>query len=331
MKRPIILVVLILIITLTCENYTKAEDAPLPKLTITLPKTQYIAGEPITITLKLTNESSEPIPRVFSSNEVFASTCDFNFTVTTSEDLKVYEQLKQGAGVLRIGLLIFKPILRPQEFWQCEQMFLPRMNLQNKSKMASNNTVLLLTSGLYKLTAKILWSFPNKKRIYITSNITSNTIVFQINDPLGIDAQAASLMESREVGGFITGVRGGKPKAISTLLTNYPESTYSKYARGRLILDQAKHLWDTRPTLVAEKKIEFFSVILDGLDYVENDKNKNMQFNDNILLYCARLAYKLNRENTSLSILKRIIEDFPKSDAAEAAKSHIVKWDRKPR
>ena len=306
------------ILTLTCGKYAKAETTLLPTLSITLSKKQFLIGEPFIVILKLANESSEPLPRVFSSNEDFA-TADFTFTVTTTDGSKICEVHIQGADIIR---LVFN-LLRPQEFWQCEQMFLPRISLEKKVQWDPNSPIPLLSSGLYKLTAKLLWNPPEEKSVFITSN----SVDFQINEPTGIDAEASKLIQSPEVSGFFEGTRGGKPKAITTLLANYPESTYATYARARLILDQGKHIWNTSRTApTASKKEELALLISNGLDYVE--KNKDMLLNDNILLYCARMSRVLDREKESVQILKRLVKDFPQSDATEAGQRQLEKWDR---
>jgi hypothetical protein len=319
MKRLKIMMVLISsILTLTYGKPAKEQTTVLPTLSITLSKKQFLSGEPIIVNLKLTNKSSKPLPRLFGSNEDFASTADFTFTMRATDGSEVGRIQRHGPNVRRI---VFK-LLRPQEFWQCEQMFVPRMNLQKKARLDPNSPIPLLPHGLYKLTAKLLWNLPGKEMVFITSN----SVEFQIKEPTGIDAEAAKLMESPEVGGFFIGFRR-KSTAIATLLAKYPESTYASYARARFILGQGEYIWNTsRSAPTANKKGELALLVSNGLDYVE--KNKDMPLNDNILLYCARMSRVLDREKESVQILNRIVKEFPQSDAAEAGRRQLEKWDR---
>jgi len=204
------------LLTLSCCKFAEAETFGLPTLLITLSNRQHIPGEPIIANLKISNESGKPLPQVFGSNEDFADTADFAFIVTTSDGAVVFDGRRQGADVIRTVLRTIKP----GEFLQCEQMFLPWCN-QRKDIMDQNMPIRLLPAGLYELTSKVLWSVPQKEGVLITSNI----VELQIKDPTGIDAEAVKLMQSPEVVGFFEGTRGGKPKAITTLLAKYPGST----------------------------------------------------------------------------------------------------------
>lgn len=328
MKRLTIMMVFISsILILTCGMYAKAETTLLPTLSITLSKKQFLAGEPLIVKLKLANESSKPLPRFFSSNEDFASTASLTFIVLAPDGSKVNEQRMPAMDVHRIGLIMSKfteqpYILRSHEFWQCERMFLPRMNLQKTVRLDRKSPIPLLPPGLYKLTAKLFWNPPEEKGVFITSN----SVEFQINEPTGIDAEAAKLMESRDVGGFIAGFQRTKPQAIATLLANYPDSTYARYAQVRFILGQGEYMCGTSPRQTENRKDELVHLISNGLDYVE--KNKDTPLNDNILLYCARMSRMLHREKQSVQILNRLVKEFPQSDAAEAGQRQLEKWDR---
>lgn len=306
---------------LSCCKFAEGETTAIPTLSTTLFKKQFLAGEPIIVNLKLANESLEPLPRVFSSNEDFANTPDFTFIVTAADDSKICEMHRNGADIIRVVL----GVVGSGEFWQCEQMFLPRINLQKKVKPESQNSIALLSPGLYKLTAKVLWNPPQKKSVFITSN----NVEFQITEPTGADAESAKLMQLPEIGGFFEGILEGKPKVITALLAKYPESTYARYARARLILDEEKHIWNTnRSANTASERKELANLISDGLDYVE--KNEDMPLSDNILLYCARMSRVLDRENESVQILNRLIKEFPQSDAVEAAQAHLNSWTSSP-
>lgn len=296
----------------------EAKTASLPTLSISLFKKKLLIGEPIIVSLKLANESMGPLPRVFGSNEYFADTSDFVLTVTARDGTMILEARKHGADVSRI---VFKTI-KPGEFWQCEQMFLPRINFQKNVNLGSKNSTALISPGLYKLTAKLLWN-PQQKNVVF---ITSNSVELQINEPTGIDLKAVKLMQSPELEGFFEGIRGGKPKTIATLLSDYPESTYARYARARLILDEEKRIWSTnRSANTVSERTGLSNLIADVLDYVE--KNKDVPLSDNILLYCARMSRVLDRENESVRILNRLIKEFPQSDAVESAQNHIEKWE----
>jgi len=230
----------------------------------------------------------------------------------------VFDGRRQGADVIRTVLRTIKP----GEFLQCEQMFLPWCN-QRKDIMDQNMPIRLLPAGLYELTSKVLWSVPQKEGVLITSNI----VELQIKDPTGIDAEAVKLMQSPEVVGFFEGTRGGKPKAITTLLAKYPGSTYAKYARARLILDEEKNIWNTnRSTTTVSEKEGLANLISNALKYVQ--KNKDMPLSDNILLYCARMNRIIDRENESIRLLNQLVKDFPQSDAAEAAQAQLEKWTK---
>jgi len=317
-KSTVVIKFTLAILMLSCCKFAEGETTAIPTLSVTLSKKQYIAGEPIIVKLKLANESAESLPRVFGSNEDFANTPDFTFIVTAADDSKICEMHRNGADIIRVVL----GVVGSGEFWQCEQMFLPRINLQKKVKPESQNSIALLSPGLYKLTAKVLWNPPQKNGVFITSN----SVEFQTIEPTGIDVKAVKLMQSPELYGFFEGILGGKPKVITALLAQYPESTYARYARARLILDEEKHIWNTNrsATTISEKE-RLANLISDGLDYVE--KNKDMPLSDNILLYCARMSRVLDRENESVQILNRLIKKFPQSDAAEAAQHHLEKWE----
>jgi hypothetical protein len=317
-KSTVVIKFTLAILMLSCCKFAEGETTAIPTLSTTLFKKQFLAGEPIIVNLKLANESLEPLPRVFSSNEDFANTPDFTFIVTAVDDSKICEMHRNGADIIRVVL----GVVGSGEFWQCEQMFLPRINLQKKVKPESQNSIALLSPGLYKLTAKVLWNPPQKKSVLITSN----NVEFQITEPTGADAESAKLMQLPELGGFFEGILEGKPKVITALLAKYPESTYARYARARLILDEEKHIWNTnRSANTASERKGLAKLISDGLDYVE--KNEDMPLSDNILLYCARMSRVLDRENESVQILNRLIKEFPQSDAAEAAQHHLEKWE----
>jgi len=306
-------------LALSCSRSAEAETLGLPTLSITVSKRQHIAGEPIIAKLKLANESGQPLPRVFGSNEDFGDTADFAFIVTTGHGAVVFDGRRQGADVIRAVLQTIKP----SEFWQCEQMFLPWSNLQKRGEMDQNTPIPLLAAGLYELTSKVLWSLPQKEGVLITSN----SVELQIKEPTGIDLEAVKLMQSPEVVGFFEGTRGGKPKAITTLLANYPGSTYAKYARARLILDEEKDIWNTnRSAATVSEKEGLANLISDALNYVQ--KHKDMPLSDNILLYCARMNRILDRENESIRLLNRLVKDFPQSDAAEPAQAQLQKWTK---
>ena len=312
------------VVALTCLSMVflggkvaRCDNEALPVLSIALAKTECITGEPVIVSIKLANESAKPIPRVFGDNESFGRSEDFIFVVTAGDGTKVCEVGRQGASTMRVVL----GVLEPGEFWECEKMFLPRMNLDERSTFGQRRPSRLLSPGSYKVVAQVLWSIPGKAGTLLTSN----NVEIEVKEPRGVDAEAVNLMRSPELGGFFLGVHGGKPKPVADLLSDYPKSTYAEYARVRLMLDYAGGLWNTsRAATTGEEKKKVANFISEGLDYVK--ENKDMPLSDNIMLYCARMSRIVDQEEKSVRILRQLVKDFPQSDAAEAAERHLGSW-----
>jgi len=294
----------------------------LPELRISPSRVRFVAGEPIVVKVEVKNSSSEPMPSAFADNEDFSHSGDVVFRVTGDGGVLLCEERATWVHGIRPGIYMTKPQLRPNGSLTCERMFLPRLNLDQAVRGNAQGEVPLLPIGRYELKAELSWSPPGAEN----SSLMSEGILFDTVEPTGVDIKAAKLMTSSDVGPFFAGIHGGSPPAITELITRYPESTYARYARLRLMIDRERRIWNTSPELSPQEKSDLKSLLAEALDCV--DTTEDIGLHDNVLLYSARLARKLDDENQSIQILERLIAEYPQGDSVQAAKESLMKWQR---
>jgi hypothetical protein len=307
-----------IILVLVCINSTNAEGLRMPELSVSLFKSRLIIGEPLIVSVKVENTSSESIPSAFSGTEDFSNSTSVIFRIFSSNGSVVCEEPITTASVDRIRLINNNPELKPNQSFHFERTFVPRSSLRQNNQTQDE----LLSAGRYEMECTLSWSpYANE-----TVPLVSDKIELQIVEPTGIDVEAVKLLTSSELDTFFTGRHGGRPLAITTLIAKYPESTYAKYAQLRLFLDQANHMRDTGKMDVQKNEIE--DLISFGMNSVEKD-NK-MPLNDDILLGCARMTKALNREEEAIKIFERIVKEYPQSNSAEIAQKRLTAYKTSP-
>lgn len=309
-----------------CE-ISLSNEAPLkPVLSVKLLKSNLISGEPIIVSIRAENDSQEPVANSFRNNDYFGRKADFAFSIQNREGIRICEINIPTNSVFDPVILLKRRLLRAREFFQCEKIFLPWMNLQGKKPFSLGDeppdNISMLPPGSYKLTVRLRWAPPRMESFHIFSQ----PVEFNIREPVGVDARSVKLLESGQIVGFFEGYLGDKPEPISVLLKDYPESTYAKYARLRLVLDRG-HLADGAGRIETGKN-EMEDLIADGLNLVQTDID--MPLNDDVLLACARMNIGLGNEEESIRILTRLVKEFPNSNSAEAAQKKLTSYSLTP-
>jgi len=292
------------------EDETKA----IPVLEISSVKAECVAGQPLIVRLVAANRSSEKMTRYYRDDEDFdARTVIFTFVSDERSEVST-TRLEGRGGFSRELKLDDPPIVNPGTTWQCEKMFVPTHR--------RDDTYTVLPAGRYRLSAKVF--LPAGKPVGAIES--SNSFDLRIIDPTGDDAKALALLGPAGMAAFFSGVRGGEPDEIKSLLAQYPQSTYARYAQARLIMDSAKHWWDTRRPSSAADRDQLPALIAESRAYIQ--RYPDMPLNDNILLWCARLQYMAGEKGESAHTLQALIRDYPQSEVIQTARKHVEDWRR---
>jgi hypothetical protein len=96
-------------------------------LIMSIPKKYYLVGEPIIANFKLVNQSSQDAPRYFRDNEDFAFE-EFQMTMKGENHPKPPVVRLPHSCITHIGTIYMRTVV-PGEFWQCDKVFLPAVEL----------------------------------------------------------------------------------------------------------------------------------------------------------------------------------------------------------
>jgi hypothetical protein len=283
-----------------------------PSLQLRIYKQQYVVGEPVIATLRLGSETLHTPPEFFDSRD-FGTRSDFHFIFSSLAEQVVGKVSLSGSG----GSPVFqRPPLRPGEFWQCEEMFVPRgeAGIEGRARKP-------LGPGEYILTAKVPWCVPamidGRLQYPPVRLIESNPVQLTVMEPTGADADALRLMLSHGIRGFLEG-GGGPPPIIETVLERHPNCTYAPYARVRMLLDRVPWFRNHRRSGVSgAEREEAERLVGEALQYAAMPDFRPLA--DNILLSRARLQQVLRDPLGAARTLKLVVTEFPHSDAAETA------------
>jgi hypothetical protein len=286
-----------------------------PVLEISLAKRQHLVAEPLILRLVLTNKSSEKMPRYFLDDEHLAIT-DVFLAFNRSGQSGVFQTRIAGLGVRTLPLRFRSPpTIEPGDSWQCERMIVP-------SYLDDDYRYTLLAAGHYRLSAKV--PLPGSQPgLFVES---TNALEVEITSPTGEEEKARALLGPNGMASFFLGEQGGKPEEIGRLLAEYPQSTYARYAQARLIMDSAKHWWDTRRPSSAADRDQLPALIAESHAYIQ--RYPDMPLNDNILLWCARLQHMAGDEEASARTLQQLFTDYPQSEVLQTARKHVEDWRR---
>jgi hypothetical protein len=295
---------------------SRSEDATkaIPVLEVSLVKEECIAGQPLIVRLVAANRSSKKMTRYYWDDEDF-DTRTVIFTFVSDGRSEVFATRLEGRGGFGRELRLDEPpMVDPSTTWQCKKMFVPTHR--------HDDTYTVLPAGRYRLSAKAF--LPGGKPVDAIES--SSSVEVQIVDPTGDDAKALALLGPAGMAAFFSGVAGGKPAEIEKLLAEYPQSTYARYAQARLILDRARHWWDTQSPSSASDREKLRALVAEGRAYIR--RFPDMPLNDNILLYCARMQAMARDEEGSARTLQELIRDYPQSEMIQTARKHMEDWGR---